>query len=166
MARVDLDVKYIKWQTSLVIKCLLDDDDKVGSREFSSLEHDGPSDDQFDPVLVADKLRTIADAMTEDPRLQVVLKELKQAAAQEVVDQAFSKGVETLCQAHASKGAEVAPEMQLIKASVAFGLYVKKSAPELKAQVQSALTNFLTRRVGSWVAQQGGWDKVQDASSK
>nr|XP_015815018.2 uncharacterized protein LOC107385565 [Nothobranchius furzeri] len=166
MARVDLDVKYIKWQTSLVIKCLLDDDDKVGSREFSSLEHDGPSDDQFDPVLVADKLRTIADAMTEDPRLQVVLKELKQAAAQEVVDQAVSKGVETLCQAHASKGAEVAPEMQLIKASVAFGLYVKKSAPELKAQVQSALTNFLTRRVGSWVAQQGGWDKVQDASSK
>uniref|UniRef100_A0A1A7XV07 Bcl-2-like protein 15 n=1 Tax=Iconisemion striatum TaxID=60296 RepID=A0A1A7XV07_9TELE len=165
MAPVVLDVKAVEWQTTLVIECLLDDDDGVVNREFSSLETDGPGD-QFDPVLVADKLRTIADAMNEDPRFQKVLKDLKQAAAQEVVDQAFSNGVETLCQAHVSKGAEVAPEMQLIKASVAFGLYVKKSAPELKTQVQHALTNFLTRRVGSWVAKQGGWDKVQDVSSK
>lgn len=75
----------------------------------------------------------------------------------QVVDAAFIQGVEALCKNPVSQRAEVAPEMQLIKASVAFGLYVKKSSPELKNKVQSAMTAFLTRRVGPWVAQQGGW---------
>lgn len=73
------------------------------------------------------------------------------------MDAAFSHGVDALCEAHSSKSAEIAPEMQLIKASVAFGLYVKKSAPELKTAVQTALVSFLNRRVGSWVNQKGGW---------
>lgn len=73
------------------------------------------------------------------------------------MDAAFSHCVDAVCETQASKAAEVAPELQLIKASVAFGLYVKKSAPELKAVVQRALAGFLNRRVGSWVAQHGGW---------
>lgn len=50
--------------------------------------------------------------------------------------------------------------MQLIRASIAFGLYVKKSSPELKSKVQNAMAAFLNRRVGSWIAENGGWVSV------
>lgn len=60
-------------------------------------------------------------------------------------------------QSQVCEKAEVALEVQLIKASVAFGLYVWKSSPELKNKVQSAMNAFLNRRVGPWVTQQGGW---------
>ena len=40
--------------------------------------------DGFDPVLIADKLRTVADALNEDVKFKAVLTNLKQAAAQEV----------------------------------------------------------------------------------
>ncbi|KAM9408227.1 uncharacterized protein KZ484_025340 [Pholidichthys leucotaenia] len=117
-------------------------------------------DDDFDPVIIADKLRSIADVLNEDPKFISALTDLKKAAAQEAVEAAFDKSVEALCQCHVPQCAEVAQEMQLIKVSVAFGLYIKKSAPELKDKVMRAMTSFLNRRVGSWVAQQGGWDEV------
>lgn len=75
----------------------------------------------------------------------------------QAVNEAFSQGVDTFVQAQASQSAEVVPEMQLIKASVSFGLYVTKSCPELKNKVHSAVTAFINRRVGTWVNQQGGW---------
>lgn len=75
----------------------------------------------------------------------------------QAVEAAFSRSVEHLCQSHAAQMAEVAPEMQLIRASVAFGLFVKHSCPELKSKVQEAMTSFLNSRVESWVAQKGGW---------
>ncbi|KAM7422249.1 hypothetical protein PAMA_010359 [Pampus argenteus] len=160
--------QQIEWQTVEIIKCLFDDedDDSVRSRalddglETDGLETDGPDD--FDPVLIADKLRTVADALNEDAKFNAALTELKKAAAQDAVDAAFSNGVQALCQTQVSQGAEVAPEMQLIKAAVAFGLHVKKSCPELKNKVHRALPAFINKRAGPWIVKQGGWDKVTD----
>lgn len=75
----------------------------------------------------------------------------------QAVEEAFSSCVEAVCQAPVIANPEVAPEVQLLKASVAFGLYVKKCYPELKDKVQSAMAMFLNRRVEPWVVQQGGW---------
>ncbi|XP_071350392.1 bcl-2-like protein 15 [Trachinotus anak] len=155
------DQRTVERQTSEIIKCLFDDEDGLRSRNFDSsgcVEADGPDD--FDPVLIAEKLRSVADSLNDDVQFRSALNGLKQAVAQEAAEAAFSRGVEALYQAPVTQRAEVAPEMQLIRASVAFGLYVKKSSPELKNKVQNAMTAFLNRHVGSWVAQQGGWDKV------
>ncbi|KAM9758790.1 uncharacterized protein ACNS7B_005693 [Menidia menidia] len=151
-------------QTAQIIYCLLEDECAPASRAFKDeYETDGNGDD-FDPVLIADKLRSIADSMNEDAMFQAALSGLRKAAAEEAVEAAFSSGVDAVCKAHTSKGPEVAPEMQLIRASVAFGLYVKKSSPELKSKVQTAMAAFLNRRVGSWVERQGGWSKVPDVA--
>ncbi|KAI3370266.1 hypothetical protein L3Q82_025045 [Scortum barcoo] len=158
MAPTEVDVGR---QTDLIIQFLLEDEAELQCRTLDArLEPDGPTecgDDSFDPVQIADKLRTVADALNDDVSFRAVVTNLKTAAVQEAVDAAFSQGVEALCQSQVSQRAEVAPEMQLIKASVALGLYIKKLSPELKSKVQSAMASFLNRRVGSWVTQQGGW---------
>ncbi|TDH14185.1 hypothetical protein EPR50_G00041770 [Perca flavescens] len=158
----------VKWQTSQIIKYLLEDEEEYHSRCLldAGLEVDSitaSNDDNFDPVQIADKLRSVADALNDDPRFQTALTDLKKAAANEAFEAAFSHSMETLCQTQVSQRAEVASEMQLIRASVAFGLYVIKSSPDLKFKVQSAMTAFLGRpSVVSWVTRQGGWDKVKD----
>lgn len=159
-----VDPLVLEWQTHLIIKCLLEDD-YAESRCLldSNLETDSvsaASHDDFDAVLIADKLRSVADSMNDDPRFKAALTDLKKAVAEEAIDTAFSQSVEAICQTHVAQRAEVAPEMQLISATVAFGLYVKKACPELKNKVQGAMSAFLNRRVGPWVTQQGGWDKV------
>lgn len=161
---------HVEWQTCEIIRCLFEDDD-VKSRTLygfserdsgleGSIESDSAVADDFDPVLIADKLRSVADSLNDDVRFKAALTGLKKAAAQEAVNAAFDLGVLTLCETNVSQGAEVTSEIQLIRASVAFGLYVKKSSPELKNKVQSAMMAFLNRRVSGWVSQQGGWDKV------
>ncbi|CAJ1051656.1 hypothetical protein EXN66_Car005336 [Xyrichtys novacula] len=152
----------VEWQTSQIIKYLLADDDEIEERRSHDdmIEADGPGDD-FDPVIIADKLRSVGDALSEDYRFKAAMTELKKAAAQEAAEAAFSCGVEALCQSQVAQKAEVSPEMQLIRASVAFGLYIKKSSPDLRNKVQSTMIAFLNRRVGTWVTQQGGWDKVK-----
>ncbi|KAK5598393.1 hypothetical protein CRENBAI_012311 [Crenichthys baileyi] len=155
----------VESQTELVIYYLLADENEIESRMLnaSNVECD-VTDDSFDPVLIADKLRSVADTLNDDASLRAALADLKQAVAEEALDAAFRQCVETLCESQVSKGAEVAPEMQLINASVAFGLYVKKISPDLKDKVQGALTNFLNRHVGTWVSKQGGWDNVPVSS--
>ncbi|XP_029948708.1 apoptosis facilitator Bcl-2-like protein 14 [Salarias fasciatus] len=153
----------VELQTTLIIQCLFDEQDHRYDRQLSGgLETDGigDEDDGFDPVLIADRLRRIGDALAEDPRFNAALTDLKKAAAQEAMEEAFSQSVEVLCQKQLSSSAEVAPEVQLIKASVAVGLYIKNSAPELKNKVKSVMASFINRRVGPWIAQQGGWEKV------
>ncbi|XP_076599521.1 uncharacterized protein LOC143328327 [Chaetodon auriga] len=157
----------VEWQTSEIINCLFEDEPSVGFRCSpvtldASLETDGnaESDDHFDPVVIADKLRTVADALNDDFAFKAALADLKKAAAQEAAEAAFSSGVEALCRNQVSQRAEVSPEMQLIRASAAFGLYVVKSSPELKERVKSAMNAFLGRRVHSWLIKEGGWDKV------
>ncbi|GAA6215894.1 uncharacterized protein LOC120835289 [Lates japonicus] len=155
------DQHKFEWQTKEIIKCLLEDEDDRECRTFdASVETDGPGGDDFDPVLIADKLRSVADSLNDNVIFKAALNDLKKAAAEEAAEAAFSQGVEALCQAQVSQRAEVASEMQIIKASVALGLYIKKSSPDLKNKVQSAMTTFLSRHVGTWVSQQGGWDKV------
>ncbi|XP_078022469.1 bcl-2-like protein 15 [Epinephelus lanceolatus] len=158
--------ELVEWQTTEIIKYLLEDEEEHENRCLldAGLEVDSPGgdDDSFDPVLIADKLRAVADALDDDMRFKAALNDLKKAAAQEALDKAFSDGVDAVCQSQVSKQAEIASEVQLIRASVAFGLYVKKSCPELKGQVQKAMTSFLNRHVASWVTKQGGWDKVPD----
>ncbi|CAN9512350.1 unnamed protein product [Ophioblennius macclurei] len=151
----------VERQTNLIIKCLFDD--AVDFRQLDDgLEVDGPADedDDFDPALVADKLRRIGDALVEDPRFSAALSDLKKAAAQEGMEAAFGHSVDVLRKTQPHLSAEVIPEMQLIRASVAIGLYVKKSVPELISKVQSVMGPFLNRQVGSWIAEQGGWDRV------
>ncbi|KAL6111697.1 bcl2l15 [Pungitius sinensis] len=155
-----------EWQTDQIVKCLLGDEDEVCAQRciYSDLETDGPTstsdDDNFDPVIIADKLRTVADSLNADAQFKAVLGELKQAVAREALETAFSNGVDVICQTPVCQKAEVFPEMQLIRASVALSLYVRKSSPELKNTIQGVMSAFLSRRVGPWVMQQGGWDKV------
>ena len=69
----------------------------------------------------------------------------------------FGSCVDTLCQSWVAQRSEVAPEMNMLKASVALGLYVKKNCPDMVPFVHSAMTNFLNTRLGNWVTSQGGW---------
>ncbi|XP_071381731.1 bcl-2-like protein 15, partial [Centroberyx affinis] len=154
----------VEKQTYSIISYLLDDEHiQSGFRDADcQIETDGPeqSDDKFDPVLIADKLRAVADEMMNDDKFKAALGKLQQAAAEEAteaMEAAFSQSVEALCRAPVSQKGEVVAEMQLIKASVALGLYVKKKAPELKHSVRGAMNAFLNNRIGDWVAQQGGW---------
>lgn len=75
----------------------------------------------------------------------------------QAAEAAFSEGVEILCKNVAVKAPEVASEMQLIRASAALGLYIVKSAPELKERVQRVMNSYLNRSVQTWVSEQGGW---------
>ncbi|RVE72466.1 hypothetical protein OJAV_G00040280 [Oryzias javanicus] len=162
MAPVDVLI-----QTDQIVHFLFADEEEIQARIFDDgIECDGEGseehEDNFDPVLVAEKLRAIGDALNQEACFVDVLTDLKKAAAKEAVEAVFSRSVEVLCETHGAMAAEVAPEIQLIKASVALGVYVAKKAPELKSKVQSALSSFLNTRVGGWIAQQGGWDKVRD----
>ncbi|KAI9521064.1 hypothetical protein NQZ68_010766 [Dissostichus eleginoides] len=152
----------VEWQTSQIIKYLFADDDFTNRRLDAGLEVDGPpgsDDEHFDPVIIGDKLRSVADSFNDDV-LKAAVKDMTQAAAQEAIEAAFTNGVEAIFQSQVCQKAEVASEVQLIRASVAFGLYVWKSSPELKNKVQSAMNAFLNSRVGPWLTQQGGWDRV------
>lgn len=75
----------------------------------------------------------------------------------QALEQVLSNGVDALCQTQVGQRAEIAPEMQIIKATVALSLSMIKSCPEVKDKLQNAVGAFLNRRVGPWVAQQGGW---------
>ncbi|KAM4583165.1 bcl-2-like protein 15 [Fundulus diaphanus] len=151
----------VESQTESLVFYLLADDGEIESRMLkSNVETDSVVEDTFDPVIVADKLRTIGDALNEDIRFKAAMRDLGEKVADEAFEATFSQGVETLCKSYVTRGPEVAPEMQLIKASVAFGLYVKNKSPHLKRKVSEAMTSFLNRHVATWVAQQGGWDKL------
>lgn len=52
-------------------------------------------EDTFDPILIADKLRIIADAMNEDERFNAVLKDLKTAVTQEVQSETLEQHILT-----------------------------------------------------------------------
>ncbi|XP_061076160.1 bcl-2-like protein 15 isoform X1 [Conger conger] len=115
-------------------------------------------EDPFDPVLIADKLRELGDDYDEKV-IQPLINNVRQAAADQVV-QAFGDSVDGLCRSWVGQGTEVVSEMQLLKASVTLGLYVKNRCPDLVSTVQNAMGAFVNTRLGNWVEQQGGWDEV------
>ncbi|KAK7877441.1 hypothetical protein WMY93_031861 [Mugilogobius chulae] len=164
------NLPLVEQQTFELLGCLFKDD-SVNSPQFllgglhsDDIETDSPGDDTFDAARIADQLRQVADALNKDPRFQEKLTEFKKAAAHEALEQALSSGVDALVQTQVGHKAEVSPELQLIKASVALGLYMKKTCPDVRGQLQSAIGNFLNQRVGQWVTQQGGWGRVASQS--
>ncbi|KAM9799505.1 uncharacterized protein ACBT44_015864 [Syngnathus typhle] len=161
-----LQLSQIKRQTTQIIQCLFEDDDEVGFCEFDEeLETDGPvsNEKHFDPVAVAESLKKVAESLTKDAEFNNALKDLKCALAEEAMEEAFSCGVDTYLKAQNFQNAtDLAPEIQVIKVCFAFGLFVKKSCPELKTKAQRAVTALLNNnRVATWLNQQGGWEKVK-----
>ncbi|KAG5275036.1 hypothetical protein AALO_G00142850 [Alosa alosa] len=139
-------------QTNNIVLCLFDD-------QAGCIETDGIGDeDGFDPVKIASKLREIGDDYDEK-RIQPLIKCLEQAASDQMVS-AFSSSVESLCQSWVVQRSEVASEKDLLKASVAVALYVKKNCPDMVGTVQDAMAAFLNTRLANWVASQGGWDNA------
>ncbi|CAL1608417.1 unnamed protein product [Knipowitschia caucasica] len=158
------DLAHVQKQTFQVLEHLLNDDSEVGFRS-GDIETDGP-DDEFDAASIAEKLRKVADALNEDANFQAKLRELKVAVAQEALEKTLHSGVDTLVQSHVGQKAEVAPELQLIKATMALGLYLKQTCPGLRQQLQTTIGTFLNQRVGPWIQEQGGWERVAAASQQ
>lgn len=50
--------------------------------------------DDFDPVLIADKLRAVADGLVDDVTFRATLNDLKKAVAQEV---SYRQSVRNIC---------------------------------------------------------------------
>ncbi|XP_061910651.1 uncharacterized protein LOC133654342 isoform X2 [Entelurus aequoreus] len=123
----------------------------------SNLQVDGLD---FDPVSIGDQLKRIGDSLNEDATFCAALAGMERSLAQEAMEVAFSRGVDTLLQTQVQNEA-VAPEMQMIKVCVAFGLFVKKSFPEQKNQVQRAVTAFFNSRLNPWISERGGWENVR-----
>ncbi|XP_067097903.1 bcl-2-like protein 15 [Osmerus mordax] len=148
----------IEEDTLLIVQCLFDDDEVLD--RCGQIETDGSmSDDDFDPVIIADKLRQLADEYN-DEKMEPLIKALHQATANQAV-QVFGEAVETLCLA--SSQPELSSELQLLRASVALGRYVKNNSPQLKSKVAGAMATFLNTRVVGWVRDQGGWVQVTNA---
>ncbi|XP_036389965.1 bcl-2-like protein 15 [Megalops cyprinoides] len=150
----------IQEQTALIIRCLFDDS-PASFRNMSDIEPDGTGDDDdFDPVIIADQLRKLGDDF-EEKFIQPLIKDVQQAAANQV-ETAFSNSVQSLCKTWVAKGADVAPEMRMLRASISLGLYVKSNYPEMIGVIQNAMTSFINNHVAPWVDQVGGWDNVAE----
>ncbi|XP_031682969.1 uncharacterized protein LOC116374427 [Oncorhynchus kisutch] len=148
----------IEQQTFDIISCFFEEEQNpvCNRKVYRDIESDGPGDDdEFDPVVIADKLRELGDDF-DVKFIQPHIRKLQQAVADKVVEE-FARTVDSLC---AAQRAEVAPEMQLLRASMALGLYVKKTCPDLRATIQSCMTAFINTRLAGWITQQGGWDQV------
>nr|XP_046168088.1 bcl-2-like protein 2 [Oncorhynchus gorbuscha] len=148
----------IEQQTFDIISCFFEEEQNpvCFRKVYRDIESDGPGDDDgFDPVVIADKLRELGDDF-DVKFIQPHIRKLQQAVADKAVEE-FARTVDSLC---AAQRAEVAPEMQLLKASMALGLYVKKTCPDLRATIQSCMTAFINTRLAGWITQQGGWDQV------
>lgn len=75
----------------------------------------------------------------------------------QAIEAAFSHTVKTVCQSGVPLSPEVSPELQMLKASAALGRLVAKSCPDLRAQIFDTMNAFITRNLGGWITQQGGW---------
>lgn len=147
--------RNIELQTRAIIACLFDEGVRFRRQDSDYLETDGAgddSDDEFDPVPIAEKLKQVADGLMTDPRFQDVKKELLSATTDHVVREVFSKNVEALCRA---QPAEVAPEIQMTRTAIALGLFLKKNLPHLGNKVQNIVLSYVRQNVG-----EGGWDAV------
>eukprot|EP00063_Salmo_salar_P014548 XP_013989383.1 PREDICTED: uncharacterized protein LOC106566081 [Salmo salar] len=148
----------IEQQTFDIISCFFEEEQKPVCHRTGDggIESDGPGDDDgFDPVLIADKLRELADDF-DVTFIQPHIRKLQEAVADKAVEE-FARSVDSLC---AAQRAEVAPEMQLLRASMALGLYIKKTCPDLRPTIQSCMAAFINTRLAGWINQQGGWDQV------
>ncbi|KAK1152308.1 hypothetical protein AOXY_G31550 [Acipenser oxyrinchus oxyrinchus] len=167
--------KDIANQTALILNCLFKDEPKSSARTYkksaklvypqgnAGLVSDGvEDDDSFDPVIIADQLRNIADQYNKDV-LQPLMDQFvgqAQAAAGDQLAAMFSQTVDTLSKNWVSQGGDVRQEMCALKAATALGLYARKKCPELTASVRNAMAQFLNTRLAGWIVHQGGWGQV------
>ncbi|KAA0707893.1 hypothetical protein E1301_Tti009629 [Triplophysa tibetana] len=155
----------IRDQTYSIVHCLLQGD----RYEDSMIVTDGPDDDtfssenEFDPMKIASKLRALGDDYDEKI-IQPLIKNVQSAAADQMVS-VFSDSVDSLCKMWVVERAEVASEKQLLKAAVTVGLLFKKNCPDMTNVIESAMARFVTNRLTSWIAQQGGWVSVSKSST-
>ncbi|XP_010897353.1 uncharacterized protein LOC105027120 [Esox lucius] len=150
----------IEQQTYEIVSCLFDDQNGSDYR-CGTLQTDGLDDDgDFDPVVIADKLKEVADNLDSE-FLKPHIKILQKAAAEKAVEE-FARSVDSLCMSPVAQKAEVALEFQMLKASMALGLYARKNCPELKDTIKMAMTAFINNRLAGWIGQQGGWEKVSN----
>ena len=105
------------------------------------------------PEATTPPLRPCSSLMAGLPR-RVLLSVVTSAVLHQAM-QVFGEAVETLCRA--SSQPELSSELQLLKASVALGRYVKNNSPQLKSKVAGAMATFLNTRLVGWVRDQGGW---------
>uniref|UniRef100_A0AAY4DBF4 Bcl-2-like protein 15 n=1 Tax=Denticeps clupeoides TaxID=299321 RepID=A0AAY4DBF4_9TELE len=166
----------VRSQTGLVVQFLLNENvyETDGGEFYSSFFSTGGSHCEckmiyvcvsgaggdaaaFDPQEVARKLRDLGDEYDER-RIQPLIRGIREAAANQVrPTEVFVSSVNNLCEAWLGQRAEVAPERDLLRASVALGLYVKKNCPDMVQNVQRLLTSFLNARLADWISAQGGW---------
>ncbi|XP_066528523.1 bcl-2-like protein 15 [Hoplias malabaricus] len=141
-------------QTRLIISCIFQDERDMYETDSPA----GSKDDEFDPSKIAAKLRELGDHFDA-----TVIKPLMQdvrTASQEQMESAFGKSVESLSKAWVVGRPEVVSEKQLLKASVALALYVKKNCPDLTGPIQDVMATFINNRLSTWILQQGGWEKA------
>lgn len=75
----------------------------------------------------------------------------------QAIEAAFSHTVKTVCQSGLPHCPEISPELQMLKTSLALGSLVAKSCPDLRNLIFPTMTVFITRNLGGWITQQGGW---------
>lgn len=78
----------------------------------------------------------------------------------QAIEAAFSHTVKAVCRSGVPHSPEVSPELQLLKTSAALGSLVAKSCPDLRTQIFDTMTAFITRNLGGWITQQGGWVRL------
>ncbi|XP_066559765.1 bcl-2-like protein 15 [Amia ocellicauda] len=135
-------------------RCLMRDEGMVADSTDDS--------DTFDPVLIAEKLRTLGDDYNEKvikPHMDKFVKEARTAAVDKVTE-AFCSTVDSMGQVWAAESGSIRQEKYLLKATVMLGLYASKNCPNLSRPIQAAVTQFLNTRLGSWISGQGGWEEV------
>lgn len=148
-------------QTFEIINCLFDPTpESTQFKTSQDIESDSPggNDDSFDPVVIADHLREIGDQLDEQVRHQFI--SILKNAARNQVESAFKTAVDSLCKTWMPHSGEVATERYLLRASVALGLYVQRSCPDMVSTIQGVMANYINTYVTPWIDQQGGWGRV------
>lgn len=98
-----------------------------------------------------------AETFVDLMRRIIILIIIIVSSLHQTVEAAFIHGLDALRKPQVAQCAEVTSELQLIKATVAFGRFAVKSYPGLRVMLNHTTTAFLNRHVGDWVVQQGGW---------
>ncbi|CAF96796.1 unnamed protein product [Tetraodon nigroviridis] len=154
--------KAVELQTEEIFSHLLEDKPIVYQGPFSAVETDSPagSDDEFNAVLIAAKLKAIADSLNDNVVFKEALEEFKIEAAKGAIEAAFSHTVKNACRAQASQCPGLSPELQLLKTTATFACLVANSCPSLRGTIFGPTIAFINRNLGDWITQQGGWGRI------
>ncbi|XP_017306532.1 uncharacterized protein LOC108255228 [Ictalurus punctatus] len=142
-----MDLVTFSQQTSDILCCFFGE---------SYLETDSCS--EVDPVKIAAQLRQLGDHYDETV-IQPLMRDVQKAAADQAAV-AFTKSVDYLCKMWVAESPEIVPEKHLLKATMALSLYMKRNCPDLTTHIHDAVFNIVNNRLGTWIREQGGWERV------